>query len=170
VTESVPPPEPLPTPLGSLADEAVTLRFQGLPTLRPETGVSDVLEGLREIRRRLDRVDEIVLILARYKGRATRALAAASGVAQDAWDRSSQQVRDVARGRGDTYVGPRERYADSNLATLAERRSERSAQTLVSMVEEAYDVARSASRGLDGVRSDFLAYLRGLQFESSLER
>jgi hypothetical protein len=159
------------------AAEAVALRFDVVadgssPPRLPEGvfGAHEVLEQLRVTRRRLDRIEGLLSRCTIAKARASRASVHARAEAEHAWDQSSQRERSRPAARGSDFTGPRERYADSNLATLAEQRSARSAASLASVAEEALDVVRIAHRGLNDMRADLHLMLRSLSVESTLER
>lgn len=155
--------------LNNIISEARSLRFSGsLPPL--ESSPSEVLSCLQEARQKLDRVDELLMKVTRIKARSQRAKSVADALSEEAWDMSNQKQRSSGVQRGGDFLGPRERYADANLATLNERRAAREASDLVSLASEAYDCVWIVHRGLDGLRQDILSMLRTLSFESTLER
>lgn len=165
-------------PLSQLEDqilswvkEALDLRFaqRGGESLVPDQGSSPVLNGLLSVRARLDRLEELLASATRARGRAARATAIAKAVSDDAWDSQSQVELQRTQRHGE-FVAPRERYANSNLETLNQKRDFRAAERLQHCADEAYEVIRLVYRGLDGVRQDHLAVIRALSFESHLER
>jgi hypothetical protein len=162
--------------LAEWAAEALRLRFAevaGSPAVElppVESGASEVMQRLLAVRQRLDRVEELLARATRARGRSSRAAQVAKAQADDAWDVSSQRGRAAPVRRGGEFEGPRERYADNNLATLDQRRATREAERLADSASECLDVVRLCHRGLDGIRQDLLTMLRAFQFESHLER
>jgi hypothetical protein len=157
--------------------EAVELRFGaagdplgavGLPPT--ESGPQQVLESLLRVRSRLDRVEALAVRATRARGRLQRASQAAKAQAGEAWDREIARVRSSPVRRGDEFTGPRERYAEANLATLVEQRTERQSSLLLVSADTAVDAIRQCQRGLDSLRQDHIAVMRSYQFESHLER
>lgn len=155
--------------LSAYAAEVLVLRFDGeLPG--PEAGPGDLLSTLLDVRRRLDRIEELHARAIRIKGQVHRKAAFATAVADDAWDTAAQSRRTAPVIRGDEYSSARERTAEANLATVNERVAARKASALATDCDVFVDVIRLAHRGLDGTRHDLLAMLRTLQFETVLER
>lgn len=155
--------------------EAYELRFAELdgfaPELpSPEFGVQAVLDSLLRVRKRLDRVDGLLFRAARVKTAAQAALASAQAQVDDAWDTSAVRVRNSPQRSREDFTGPRERYAESNLAVLDLRREARAAEATAAAAKDAYDGINKVLWGLDALRQDHLAVLRAMQFESSLER
>lgn len=151
--------------------EALELRFaQDGEYLSTEHGADPVLSGLLNVRGRLDRIEELLTKVTRARGRAQRARMVAQAVADDAWDTQSQVELQAAQRRPDQFVAPRERYANSNLETLHQKRDLRAAERLAHSTEEAYEVIRTVHRGLDSIRNDHLAVIRALSWESHMER
>lgn len=156
--------------LGEFIEEAFALRFQ-LGEWPANAAPAEVLARLLDIRSRLDRVDELLFRAVRIKSEVGRVHTRAHVAAEAAWDQASVATRraPAVRGSGE-FTGPRERYAEANLATLGQRRSSRQAEEVKSFADEAVEVLRIAQRGLDGARQETLQMLRSLQFESNLER
>lgn len=163
--------------LKEMIEEALELRYgtagdpDGTLDLPPSSSSQqDVLETLLRVRARADRLEEIYARLIRTRADGNRRFTLAKATAQEAWnDHLGQQRRASAR-RGGEFEGPRERYAEADLATLSQQREQRAAERLVSHIEEALDVVKLAHRSLDGFRQDVLAILRSYAFESHLER
>lgn len=157
--------------LRALVTEGLSLRFDPEKALTftiasPKT----VLESLIALRGRLDRLEELVAIASRAKGRATRAAAEAARVARERWDAASVQARSGAARRREDFTGAKEHYADYNLATLNEQRGAFQAERLADFASETLEVLKLIHRGLDNYRADHLAIIRSLSFESHLER
>lgn len=155
--------------LKTLVDEALTLRFSAEVSLdysSPKT----LIDSLLACRARLDRLEELLAVATRAKGRATRAAQEARRVADEAWDTHSVSARSGPVTRRQEYVGAKENYADNNLATLNEQRNARIAERLADYTAECYQVIRTVYHGLDNFRSDHLAIIRSMSFESHLER
>jgi hypothetical protein len=130
-----------------------------------------VLDSLINVRKRLDRVHELMAQSTRLKSRAIRSKFAAKYDAEDAWDHSLEKQRTASvRRNSNDFEGPRERYSKANLDSFDEQRAKRKAEATASRVEEADEVIRQCHWGLDTLRQDHITILRTLGFESSLER
>jgi hypothetical protein len=156
--------------LKGLVDEALTLRFKteesaNLDISSPRT----IIASLLNCRARLDRLEEILTVAARARGRAYRAAQEARRVADEAWDAVSAAAR-TGPSRRSEYTGAKEHYADNNLATLSQQRSARIAERLADYATESHNVIKIVYHGLDNYRSDHLVIIRALSFESHLER
>lgn len=154
--------------LGPYVVESFELRAVGLPEGNP--GPQELMESLRLIRTRVDRLEAILATAVRIRGRAGRAHEAARAVATDAWNTASRATRTGQQRQNTDFIAPRERYADADLATLEERREERNAREVLSVAEESLEVIRIAHRGLDGLRRDLDALLQAQRVERSVER
>lgn len=135
-----------------------------------DSAPAEVLGSLRDVRRRLDRTEEILARAVRLKARAHRAATLANASADDAWDQAIRRTRAAPIQAGGEYSSARERHAEANLAILDLRHAARRATDLAHHCDEAVDVIRLAHRGLEGARQDTLAVLRAYAFESHLER
>lgn len=155
--------------LTTMVAEALDLRFGGKI---PAAGASlaEIEDALLDIRRRLDRIEELLGRAIRAKARAARAAALATHTADDAWDKAIHGQRTAPVMRGGEYSSAKERHAEANLATMTERIAARNAADLVAVCDEAAEVLRLAWRGMDGARQDLLALMRSTAFESHLER
>ncbi len=139
----------------------------------PDTHASpaDLHDYLLDVRRRMDRVEHIVGLVARIRAALKRRATAAHEEAEDAWDAAiTLQRNQPVRRAAEEYSSARERAAEANLAILPIRRAARDAATDLAYADEAHDLVRLVHRGLDGVRHDTLTVLRLVQFESSMER
>lgn len=155
--------------LKAVVDEALALRFTfeaSLDHSSPQT----LIDSLLACRARLDRLEELLTIATRAKGRATRAAQEARRVADEAWDTHSVSARSGPVTRRHDYVGAKENYADNNVATISEQRNARIAERLADYTQECYQVIRTVYHGLDNFRADHLAIIRAMSFESHLER
>jgi hypothetical protein len=156
--------------LDDMMAEARTLR-SGLEAM-PGTAAAphEMHDYLLDVRRRLDRIEQLVAIITRIRGNARRFCATAAAHAEEAWDEAITRIRSAPVRRGDEFSSARERAAEANLATITERRAAQDAADAAAWCDETYDHLRLLYRGLDGVRHDTLQLLRLLQFESHLER
>lgn len=165
--------DPLTEELDSNLTEAIGLRFQGeLPTF--DADPAELVAALQDIRRRLDRVEELVARGLRLKGRADRLRALTTAQAEDAWDKKIDELRGTRRGPvsrdRDEYSSAKERYAEANLATLDLRAAARQANDTANQVSSHVELLKHLQRGLDGTRHDINTALRTLAFESTLDR
>lgn len=154
--------------LAQFASECYKLRFE-VGSLDVDASPSEVMSLLLDARRRLDRIEELLHKTILVRGRLSRVNSAASVAAEEAWDEQAIKNKSRSTGVVTDYSGPRERYAESNLATLNERRAMRQAAELLSLANDSFDVIKLAHQGLDRVRQECLVLLRSLRFESSLE-
>lgn len=156
----------------SLSDqvrEALDARFS---VKLPPAGSSpqQLYETLVLARASLDRVEEILQQFVLVRARTQRAYDIARAAVEDAWDEAAVKgLSPQGRAQAD-FIGPRERYANYNLATLDLRRTERQAKQEYDVVSEAYEVVRVAHRGLDGLRQDLHVLVRSQQVERALDR
>ncbi len=159
----------LPAVLAGYVGEVLALRL-GVDTSQVGVAPALTMDHLLDVRRRLDRVEELLTQAIRVRAHAQRAATTAQVTAEDAWDTAIGQVRAAPVQPGGEYSSARERHATANLAVLDLRHAARRAAEQAHRCEEAVEVIRLAHRGLDGVRADALAVLRTLAFESHLER
>ena len=140
-----------------------------LRRLPPLPGVhaapSELVEYLLDVRRRQDRVEELLGRSMRHKVATQRTLDEAKTAAEEEWDRVA-----VANKNANDYTSAKERAAEANLATLDLRRQVRKAEDALAVANELVEQLRLAHRGLDSTRQDIHTILRALSFESSLER
>lgn len=163
-----PPPENL-SVVETYTDEARALRAVD-PMPDTQAPPHEVHAYLLDVRRRLDRVEQILAVTTRARAAVKRVAVDTAAAAEDAWDTAILKVRNNPVRRGDEYSSARERAAEANLECLSARRAARRATESLSHAEELLDVVRLLHKGLDGVRQDTLTTLRLVQFESHLER
>lgn len=160
--------------LAGIVTEALELRHGAaedpegrLTTVDPNDGPEAVSHMLLRVRQRSDRVDYLLAQVTRIRGRARRARDNARFEAEFAYDTATNTNE---RNRTREFVTAAERHADAALLSLPEKRAAFLADRLVSHADEAYEVVNQIHRQLGDIRTDLRATLRGLQFESSLER
>ncbi len=129
---------------------------------------SDLLDAVLDVRRRLDRVEELLGNLLRIRAEAKRKHTAVAIAVEDAWDAAAVRARNSSV--RDEYTSARERTAATNLEVLDLRRAERSADEDARRCDEAVEFARLRYSGLTGLRQDIIAIVKARQFESSLDR
>jgi len=158
--------------LEQLTAEALEIRFgvygDSAPATLPEAGTApqEVLESLVRVRRRLDRVEEILAEVLAISGKLSRLSAAIEASASEKWDEAL--VSDPRINSGG-FVAPKEKYAQANLTTLTERRKAVLASDYASKGSEAVDIVRLAHRGLDALRYDHVVMIRATTVMTSLE-
>lgn len=154
--------------LQALVVEACTLREDvTLPAAGAD--VAMLLNGLRATRERLDRVEELLVRAMRLRGQLERHAWSVTADADEQWARAVRHIVTAPLTRGPEFQGPRERYAEADLATLEVRRSARAAESLLAEATDVREVLKVLHRGLDGVRQDHVTALRATQFALSLE-
>lgn len=126
----------------------------------------DMMDLLRRVRSRADRVDGLLAAATRARGRARRAKTEAEFIADNALNDATSKR---ASRRVDFETG-REREADAKLSTFEQRRLAHQAARLVDVTTEAYDVISQIHWQFNAMRQDLRASLHALQFEASLER
>lgn len=153
--------------LGKHIDESLRLRM-GAQLPRPDASAGELLEALLDVRRRMDRVEELLATALHLRGMAARKATALRVQAEDAWDEAA--VRQRAAAVRDEYSSAKERTAATNLEILDLRRLERGADVHARLCDDAVEAIRLRLRGLGDVRQDVLAVLRTRQWETSLDR
>lgn len=149
--------------------EVLELRFTF--TIPPPGAASDeIVRSLSDTRQRLDRVEELLVRTMRIRARARRAATAATASADDQWNRAVRKVATSSARQGPEFQGPRERYAEADLAILEQRHQARLAEALAAHCDETFDAIRTMYRGLDGLRQDHVTMLRSQQFATHLEQ
>lgn len=143
--------------------EVHRLRFEF--ELHVETPAQTVA-ALQEVRKRLDRVELILVTLVRVRGLAHTGMTAAQHKADDQWDAAAYKAQ---QGSQRDYQGPRERYANFNLDSLPAQRERRDAEATYKEVDTAVEAVRIMHRGLDGIRSDLTTMLRAMSVQERLE-
>lgn len=148
--------------------EVAQLRF-GVVLPGSDAMPSEVLSTLQIVRGNLDRIETILGEVASLKAATARQRGVAAATYDEVWAQNLSKQRNRPDMRGE-FVGPRERYAQADLASFDARRTLNSAEHLYSVTDEAYDFIRLAHRGLDGVRQDLHQVLRAVSFESRMDR
>lgn len=157
--------------LESLVSEALSLRFEGVGLPPVSAAPQEILESLLGVRKRMDRVEEILSTVIRVRSSVHRKAKALSNQAQDAWDQKVVALsRTSGRSLDGSFEGPRERYATAGQATLEQQMDAREAERLGSVVDEAHAVVNQSRWGLDSLRQDHLAMLRVSSLEMSVDR
>lgn len=154
-------------------DEALELRYAAAgdaagPPRLPEVGtpLEDVLGSLVRVRRRIDRVEEILGLAVAARGRIRRLYETVDSQASNAWD---EAVTTDPRINSGSFVAPKEKYAQANLATMSLRRQVLEAKDALSRADDAVEVIRQAHRGLDSLRYDHVVMIRAATVLNSLE-
>lgn len=161
--------EELKSKLEHLVDEALALRISAhLPEMGAD--VHTVVDSLLDTRHKADRLEGLHIQALQVKAKISRIAASAKAEADDAWASAISDMRSAAVRNRDTYEGPRERYAEADLASIAQKRKARKAEELLSLAEEADSIIRIAFKGLNEVIQDHRTWLRSLQFQSYLEK
>lgn len=162
------------TMLSGIVEEVLDLRHgeagdpEGrLTTVDPNDGPEAVSHMLLRVRQRSDRVDYLLAQVTRARGIARRSRENARFESEFAYNTATSTNE---RNRTREFVSKEERHAAAALASLAEKRQVFLADRLVSHADEAYEIVNQVYRQFGDIRTDLRATLRGLQFESSLER
>lgn len=135
----------------------------------PSSTPQAVLDSLLDARVKADTVESMYLSLVRIRARAVRKVAAIKAEHEDAWNQALVDMKSGSRQR-DQYEGPRERYAEADLATLMTKRQLRKAEETLGIVDEGVDILRTAFRGLNEIIQDHRVWLKSLQFQTYLEK
>ncbi|WNN95048.1 hypothetical protein SEA_MAGRITTE_71 [Microbacterium phage Magritte] len=126
----------------------------------------DMMNLLRRVRARADRVDGLLAAATRARGRARRAKTEAEFVAANELDKATSKHAS----RRQEFSSGKEREAEAKLDTFEQRRLAHQAARLVDVTTEAHDVINQIHWQFDAMRKDLRASLHALQFEASLER
>lgn len=157
----------LPEVLDEFADECVQLRMgAALPEVDSATG--DVFAALLDVRRRMDRVEELLSTVLKLRAMAARKHTALRISADDAWDDAA--VRQRQQTVRDEYSSAKERTAATNLAVLDMRRLERTSRVDLELCDGVVEQIRLRFRGLADLRQDLHSIIKLRQFESTLDR
>lgn len=127
-------------------------------------GAVAALEGLAEVRRRLDSLEVIHGDLLRFRTGIREVWKRAQAAVDDKWSERVATTSNSARpsfSRGEVE-GPRERYARADQAVIAERIVARQRDKVMDAVNDAVTVVDQARRNLEGARMDLHAVLRVL--------
>jgi hypothetical protein len=156
------------------AREALELRQGAADDPEGRIGIVHIAEGHRavldmliRVRRRSDRIDELLAKATQAKARAKRTQDQAKFEAAVAYDSATNEN---ALHRTQEFVTGAERHADAALASISERRKAHQAERLVSITTEAHKLISDASWQLADIRKELREIIHAIQFESSLER
>jgi len=138
-----------------------------LTVVDPRAGIEGMMAMLTRVRRRADRVDELLAKATMARGRFRRARDEASFSAEIAYDQATSTNK--AHRGFDDFSTKEERNADASLSSLNEKRAAHEAKRLVSGAEEACAVIGQIHWQLDAFRKDLRSTIHALQFESNLE-
>lgn len=125
-------------------------------------------ETMLVIRANLDRMEGLLEQAMMLKSGTAAAARDKEHEADDAWDTACQ-----ARSRSGAhreFEGAKERYADINLDTLAQRRAARAARRLADQAADTCERLRLMHRGLDSARQDVQSALRHHSWLTTLDR
>jgi hypothetical protein len=152
-------------------NEVTELRYgtenDPVPGMPPATASpSEVIEVLRNVRQRMDRIEELFALAIRIRGTCKTQIEGLQFEVDREWDASA--VRRMAD--RPEYSSTRERYAEVNLDNIESLNRINRMRVQMGKVDTVHAVIQLAYRGLDGFRNDLNAVLRALQFESHLER
>lgn len=137
----------------------------------PDEGPLEAMDCLRAVRSGLDQIETHLTDLIRRRGSLREEWKAARATHEDAWS----EVVGVAakKGRGATGWGepaPRERYAEADLKTFAQRVAMRRQESLLDQANDAVDVVSRMYKSMDDLRRDIHLSIRAMSVESALER
>lgn len=138
-----------------------------------EHGPLPLTEMLVTVRARMDAIEVLQDEIIAFRTRARVLLKESEAAVDDKWAERVVQppsTRRRASFDGTFDTAPRERYAQADLAVLEDRRKARRRDRVMDACNDAVDRVRVTYRGLDGVRMDLHAMLRGLSVETRLER
>lgn len=159
----------LKTKLESLVEEALALRTSArLPQFGAD--VHTVVDSLLDMRHKADRLEGLHIQAVQIKAKINRLYSAHKAEADDAWASSIMEQKSAGARNRDQYEGPRERYAEADLASMVQKRKARKAEELLSLADEADSIIRIAFKGLNEIIQDHRTWLRSLQFQSYLEK
>jgi hypothetical protein len=157
--------------LGQLLGELADIRARVISVFPAADASPDkVREALMTIRGLQDRVEELVSRTLSVHAGLARITAEAKDTYEQAWAEEARKGNRASVRQGADMQGPRERYAEYDLATLQQRRAMRQNEALLGLAAEALEQARLRHRGIDNTRQDLIAVLRALAFETALER
>jgi hypothetical protein len=145
----------------AMASEARELRAAQQPG--EADGPTEVRKRLVDIRRRLDRLEQITADLGRIRARADAMTRNAQDAYDDAYAESARNARPAE------FSSARERDAVHVAHALNELIALRWAQRRLAEVAEAYEYAKTLHRGLDGARRDEATLLSAMTVENRLE-
>jgi hypothetical protein len=155
--------------LVEIVDEVLELRHR---SSIPSSDVipQAVLDSLLSSRSNADRVEELSIKVMRIKYKVTRTVTSLRASVEDSWNQKVVDLRHAGARSGDMYVGPKERYAEADLAVLLKRRELRKAEEVLSVIEETSDIIRVAFRGINEVIQDHRTWLKTLHTQSFIDK
>lgn len=127
---------------------------------------AQMYQALLSVRGTLDRVEEI---LSQAMALRSAAEASAREKADKAADELDSAIK-VRASRARDFEGARERIAAASIDTIIHAQQARAARKLADMAASVEARIRLAHRGLDATRSDLIAALRHLTWESNNDR
>jgi hypothetical protein len=144
-------------------EEALELRHGeaddplGKLELPPYTdGPDGVLNTLRRVRVRLDRVEELQSRSRQMKGKVSRSRAKAEFDA----DLAEHEAMKKQANRGREFVSAAQLKAEASLDSIEQKRILHRLKKLESMADEAYEIIKTCYWGLDKIRTELLEMLR----------
>ena len=150
-------------------EEVLALRHTDDPLPTANADPQILVDSLLAVRTRLDRIEGILAAVERARGRVDRALTLTSFSGDVAWAQALEDLKRKPTRSNSDFQGPRERYAEADLAALGPRRETNQLEALAKSARTAATVTRDAARGLNGVREDHLAILRAMNIGTRLE-
>lgn len=155
--------------LAAKVSEVLSVRFQvTLPS--SESTPQAVLDSLLDARMKTDRVEGLYHEMVQLRAKTARVTAAIRAETDDRWSQALMDMKSAPSRQRDQYEGPRERYAEADLAVLELKRRLRKSEELLGMADEAVDITKTAFRGLNEIIQDHRTWLRALQFQTYLEK
>ena len=155
--------------VNSLVSEVLKLRSSvSLPSA--SSVPQAVLDSLLDVRAKADRVEELSITVLRMRAQLGRREAALKALVEDSWAQALTDLKGTGSRQRDQYEGPRERYAEADLAVLSDKRTLRKLEELMSVVDEASDVIRVAFRGINDIMNDHRTWLRLIQLQPYSEK
>jgi len=161
------------TALSGWVTQAVELRYaaagdpEGPVRLPPtEAGLDVVLASLLRVRKRLDRVEELLTNVIQARGKLRQRVEAAESEYQQIWNES---LTSDPRLQSREFVAPKEKYAHADLSSMKAKRLVLQMRALAAEADSAFEVIRTAHKGLDSLRYDHVVLIRAATVMSSLE-
>jgi hypothetical protein len=150
--------------IADLLDEVLQLRLEvSLPSSQAIPQI--VLDSLLDARAKSDRVEEISIKILRRRSKVLRYVAVLKASVDDKWSTAIVDMKKSSARNRDQYEGPRERYAEADLAVLDSRRKLRQAEEVLALLDEASDVIKVAFRGINDILQDHRTWLRTFQIQ-----
>lgn len=121
-----------------------------------EAGRDAVLDVVRRVRVRLDRIEELQAKARQVKGRVSRVKANAEFEADIAYDEA--MMKQANRGR--EYVSSVQLRSEASMDSIDQKRTVHQTNRLLSIADESYDVIKGCYWGMDKIRSELLEMLK----------